>query len=403
MNISVFRLKIVAVLYIISSVALTGCKKELKHDGYTINGNVKGLDNGWVKLVETQGTRTSPKTLDSTEIVNGHFAFKGKVEVSDMVNLQINKKSTRFMLENSNITIEIDWSTVKPNDWEFTPEISGSKTHDEYSKMQEKAQTVLNDPKYTKLESLRDAYAKAKKSNDSKLLEEAMSLQKELAPLFEERNAKYVKVKHDYAISNPNSPVAVHVLGYQYTEGRMSKDELKTFYNLFSGDAKETAFYKGHMTKVYKDIFENLGVGNKAPDFTLNTIDGKPLALADVKAKYRLIDFWASWCVPCRKSFPHLKELRKKYGADNFEIVGVGTADIEDKWKKAIEEDKIPWIKLFDASPSKKGRAHYGPVAKNYGVPFLPTTFLVDENQTILLRNPTKEELDAKLVELLVK
>lgn len=306
------------------------------------------------------------------------------------------------MLENSVINIDIDLSTLKAQDWRFTPKVSGSKTQEIFEKVDAEAMAVLKNPKYKELESLYEAYSKAKKSNDPKLLEEATALQKSLEPLFEERSAAYKKVLYDYARNNPSSAVAVHVLGYQYSEGRMSKEQLKEFYELFKGDAKQTTFYKNYITKVYKDVFENLGVGNKAPGFTLNMSNGKQVSLADVKGKYRLVDFWASWCVPCRESFPHLKELRKKYGTDKFEIVGVGTADVQDKWVKAIEEDQIQWIQVFDDSgENNKGRAPYGPVAKLYGVPFLPTTFLIDENQTILLRNASKEELDAKLKELL--
>ena len=111
-----------------------------------------------------------------------------------------------------------------------------------------------------------------------------------------------------------------------------------------------------------------------------------------------LVDFWASWCIPCRASFPHLKELRKQYGTEGFTIVGIGTADKEDKWRKAIEEDQTPWLHVFDKN--EEGKQMYGPVAISYSVPHLPTTFLVDRDLKIILRNPSKEELDTKLKEL---
>jgi len=388
---------------VIIALVLTNCKtKTQKHDGYTISGTIKGLENGWVKLIESGGPDSKIKIIDSTEIINGTFNFKGTVESPDIINLIIENKNDRFFLENSNINIDVDWSTVKPEDRQFTSVVSGSKTNDEYERLEAESQSIFKNPKYAPLETISEAYAKAKKSNDPKLLEEAMALQEKLSSLAEERNSEYTKMKYDYARNNPNSAVAVQFLGFQYSEGRMNKEQLKEFYNLFQGDAKKTAFYQNYITKVYKDVFENLGVGNTAPGFTLNTVDGKPLSLVDVKGKYRLIDFWASWCIPCRASFPHLKELRKKYGNDNFEIVGVGTADVEGKWRNAIDEDQISWPQIFDHSDvSAQGRASYGEVAKLYGVPFLPTTFLIDENQTILLRNASKEELDAKLKELL--
>ena len=393
-------LKITALCLLMAFYSLS-CKKEVKHNGYTINGVVKGLDSGWVKLIETGVIGEKNAVLDSTKIVNGSFEFKGKVESPDMINLAIGNKVSRFFLENSAISIEIDSSELKAKNRPFEAKVLGSKTHDEYTRMNEKAQAVFKDPKYSQLDSLGDIFAKARKSGKKEDMDKALELQKSMRALMEERSNAYISLKHNYAKNNPSSPVSVHVLGFQYSEGRMTKDQLKEFYNLFKGDARETGFFKHYITKVYKDVFENLGEGNKAPDFTLNTVNSEPLSLADVKAKYRLIDFWASWCIPCRNSFPHLKELRKKYGKDNFEVVGIGTADVEDKWRTAIKDDQIPWPQVFDISPVTNGRANYGSVAKKYGVPFLPTTFLIDENQTIILRNASHEELDAKLKELI--
>ena len=91
-----------------------------------------------------------------------------------------------------------------------------------------------------------------------------------------------------------------------------------------------------------------------------------------------------------------MKELYKKYEKDGFEVVGIGTADEEEKWKKAIKEDQTPWMHLYDSSTEHE----WGIVARLYGVPFLPTTFLMDADGKIILRNPEKKDLDAKLAEL---
>lgn len=369
--------------------------------GYTITGTIKGLSSGTVKIVEEGNRdRSKLKTINSTEIANGEFKLTGKVEHPDMVSLVINDKSSSFFLENSPIEITINWSDGKENDWRFNSTVSGSKTHDEYTKIDQEAKAVFKDPKYKVLDSLRNLVIAAKKSKNQKDMDKVSALQKELRPLMLEQSERYTSTKFNYAKANPSSPVAVHILGFQYSEGRMSKDQLKEYYNLFTGDARKTSFFKNYITKVYKDNFENLGVGNTAPDFTLKNLENNNLTLSKINAKYKLVDFWASWCVPCRNSFPHLKELRKEYKNDGFEIIGIGTADVEEKWRKAIKEDQTPWLHGFDTSPVKNGRASYGAIAKAYGVPHLPTTFLVDANNTIVLRNPTKEELDAKLKEL---
>ncbi|WP_282135774.1 redoxin family protein [Seonamhaeicola maritimus] len=395
-----FILKIIAVVIAFSSIV--SCKDKAadmpENIGYTISGTVKGLESGSIKMMET-GPRERSKivTIDSTHIVNGAFEFEGVTDKVDMVSLIVDSKyHGRFMLENSAIKVDIDVSDLNGRNMYYTPVVTGSKSHDQYATVEAQSKAVMEDPKYKALEEVRELFILAKKTNKKEDLEKAENLQKELIPLSKERMDRYKETKFDFVRNNPNSPVAVHVMGYQYTEGRMTKDQLKEFYNLFKGDARETGFFKHYITKVYKDNFENLGVGNTAPDFTLNTVEGNEQTLSKVNAKYKLVDFWASWCIPCRASFPHLKELREQYKKDGFEVVGVGTADLEDKWRKAIEEDQTPWIHVYDAG---EGRM-YGPVAKKYGVPHLPTTFLVDAKNTILLRNPTKEELDNKLKEL---
>ncbi|WP_111709916.1 TlpA disulfide reductase family protein [Lutibacter citreus] len=395
-------MKFKSVLVVLTLFAfLTSCKesvKEEKIDGYVISGTVKGIDNVYIKLTNT-GTRGSSdfKIIDSVQITNGKFSFKGKVDNVDMVSVNIDSKyHGRFMLENSVINIDIDVTDLNERNSYFTPVVKGSKSHDVFASIEEKSSAIFSEEKYKPIDELTTMFAKAKKSKDQHDMDIALAKQKELMPLIEERSNAYSKIKLDFARENPSSPVAVQVLGYQYSEGRMTKEQLKEFYHLFKGEAVKTGFYKYYMTKVYKDNFENLGVGNTAPDFTLTSVNGENITLSKVEAKYKLVDFWASWCIPCRASFPHLIELRKQYKKDGFAIVGIGTADEEAKWRKAIEEDKTPWIHVFDTNENRS----YGPVAKLYGVPFLPTTFLMDSNQKIILRNPTKEELDAKLKEL---
>lgn len=391
------------ILLIIALITMLACKNKPEaqetHTGYIITGTVKGVNNGTIKLNE-EGVqdRSKIKTINSTEIVNGTFKFKGNVEHPDMVSVIVNDKyNGRFIIENSNITLDIDVTDRNERNTYFKPIVKGSKSHDLYTEMEEKSIAALNNPKFKKIDTLRALFDKAKQSKNQKDMDIALAAQKELMPLIEEQAKERVKVKYNFVKQNPSSPVAVHVLGYQYSEGRMNDAQLKEYYNLFTGDARKTNFFKSYITKVYKDNFENIGVGNTAPDFTLKNLENTNITLSKVNAKYKLVDFWASWCVPCRASFPHLKELRKKYQKDGFEIIGIGTADVEEKWKKAIEEDQTPWLHVFDVAPVVKGRASYGPVAKAYGVPHLPTTLLLDANNTIVLRNPTKEELDTKL------
>ncbi|WP_198519446.1 TlpA disulfide reductase family protein [Cellulophaga sp. RHA19] len=397
-------MKIIKTIYItiaIVALAFTSCKNkeknQLKEDGYVITGTVNGLDNSYAKITDYQiFNQNKINVIDSVAVVDGKFKFEGKIANPDMVTLVLGEYKSNFYLENSVIEIATDVETLKDRENMFALDVKGSKGQDKYKEIEEKASAIFKDPKYDVFTEVRQMYAKAKKEGNEELLNEAVKKQESLQSLAEERRARYKNIKYDFVKANPSSAIAPYVLGVQYTEGRMSRKELKEYYEIFTGDAREATFFKTFITKIYKDNFENLGIGNTAPDFTLQTVQGEELTLSNVKGKYILVDFWASWCVPCRASFPHLKELRKQYKEKGFTIVGVGTADEKEKWKKAIEEDKTPWNHVYDVSENHA----YGPVAQSYGVPHLPTTLLIDRDRTIVLRNPSKEELDAKLKEL---
>ncbi|TVZ10421.1 thiol-disulfide isomerase/thioredoxin [Cellulophaga sp. RHA_52] len=391
----------ILVAIICVSTAFYSCKdkkkEQPKEDGYVVTGTVKGLDNSYAKITDYQlFNKDKINVIDSVPIVNGKFKFTGEIAFPDMVTLELGEYKTQFFLENSNIKISVDVSNVKNVSEKITPEVIGSKGHSQYAAVEKKSLEVFNDKKYDVFKEVRQMFAKAKKEGSDELLQEALKKQKSLQSLSQDRNERYKKSKFDFVKANPSSAVAPYVLGVQYTEGRMSREQLKEYYELFTGDARKATFFKTFITKIYKDNFENVGVGNTAPDFTLQTVQGDELTLSKVEGKYILVDFWASWCVPCRNSFPHLKELRKQYKNKGFTIVGVGTADEKEKWKKAIKEDNTLWNHVYDSSENHA----YGPVAESYGVPHLPTTLLVDSNRKIILRNPSKQELDNKLKEL---
>lgn len=385
---------------LISCLFCISCITNKAHNGYTITGTVNGAEDGtWVRLKSTPSLFTDPiVVLDSVKISNGTFMFSGKVDYIDMVNVQIEPNTNvYFYLENSAIAINVDVSKSDKGNGYNPAKVTGSITQDLYELQMQKMDSIRNQDKYSAFKGFREMVMAAKQFKDSVLMEQVKQKMDALEPLEKQQQEELKAFKINFVKNNPSSPIGPKIMGIAFSEIMMSREEMKTVYNLFKGDAVKASSF-AFIKKTYQDYVEKFVPGSVAPDFTLKTVSGENLTLSKVNAKYILVDFWASWCVPCRASFPKLKKVYSTYKNDGFEVVGVATGDKDKNWRDAIVKDQTPWLHVFDVN--KKSIGHNGDVADAYGVPFLPTTYLLDSNLKIILRNPTKEELDAKLKEL---
>lgn len=397
-------IKLLSAIVLLIALVFTSCSEKPQEGHYLIKGNVNGLDNGWVKLTASDYINQNEILIgDSVALKDGKFKLEGKVTHPDMVSLKINGKySVSFIIENSGIEIVTDITLANKRDGRLEATITGSNSHDEFEKYQQSEDTLLHQEKYKVLNDLRGKLEVAYENNDKEAIDKYRAQFSELRELMNERTKERLHAKFKYVEQHTNSVVAPYVLGFQFGESRMTKTELKKYYALFDGEAKTTAMYAFY-SKRYDDLFKKLAPGSKVPDFSLPTVDGEMITFSEVKGKYILVDFWASWCAPCRASFLDLKKMYAKYHKYGFEIVGIGTSDTEDRWRKALGEDKPTWINVFDESTEEKGKISFGSVAQDYGVPFLPTVFLIDENGIIIARQLKGEKLDKKLKELFSK
>lgn len=136
-------------------------------------------------------------------------------------------------------------------------------------------------------------------------------------------------------------------------------------------------------------------VGSVAPDFVQNNMEGKPVKLSDLRSKYILIDFWASWCGPCRKVNPDLVALYREFKGPKFEILGVSLDQDAGKWKAAVEKDQLTWLHVSDLKGWKNE------VAQQYDVRAIPQNLLLDPSGKVVARNLTIDELENQLSNLL--
>ena len=145
------------------------------------------------------------------------------------------------------------------------------------------------------------------------------------------------------------------------------------------------------------DALKNTSAGGTAPDFTLESINGKSYTLSDYHGQYVLLDFWASWCGPCKKAIPHLRELQEEY--KDLVVMSISADENLNNWRKASKELDISWINLIHDKAQKGDDC----VIKRYQANSLPTIILVDKQGKVLLKTHLPEDLDAKLADIFGK
>ena len=191
--------------------------------------------------------------------------------------------------------------------------------------------------------------------------------------------------------NNPNSIVSASILDvYASTWGRNTTTEL---YNLLSAEMKNSSY--GKNIKKFITLNKDINVGDKFVDFEQVTQQGVNAKLSNLSGNVVLLEFWASWCGPCRHENPALVKTYKAFKNKGFEIFGVSLDDNRDQWLQAIQKDNLTWTNVSELTGPKNS------AALMYGISGIPDNFLIDKSGTIIERNLRGEKLRAKLSELL--
>lgn len=328
-------LKIATIIVFIQS-----CNAKVNNiDGFTINGKIDGVKNGQVVLAKLDLVTNERVDVDSTEIRDGKFAFKGKIESPYLHTLFFNNNQDKFhfFLENSEITITGDIN-----------DIENSKT----------------------IGSREDSLFHSYKVDD----------------IFDRKLGMEIMLNYsDYCFS-------AFTAYYQFQIHNIQSDTMDIIMNGFKEPVKNSVYYE-HLNNLYNTL-RKVAISQPAPSFSVPDTAGKIVKLDHFMGKYVLIDFWASWCGPCRAANPKLIEVYNQFSDKSFTIIGISVDKNENLWKRAIESDKLPWINLSNL----KG---WDIVTENYGVKAVPQNFLLDTNGIIIGKNIEPENLIDKLAKLL--
>lgn len=385
-------------LILVAAICFTACCGANK--GYVVTGSVEGAGDGIAVLSTSSGKDVV--SADTVAMTGGTFAFEGEIPDARNANVAIIPAgeagaSFSFVLENSAIEVRGKWADVAEQYGSRRIDgvvISGSRNDDFMKAIGGVFDQVAARPEHREYHLMFEEMIRLRGEGQQ---DEANKLHDRMEPLAERFQHDLMKTQKEMILSaDKDLPAAAFYL--YFLSSWMDLEELENAFDSFDEQVR-----RAEMTtevRLFIEARKRVLPGQPAPDFTLKRPDGGSLTLSSLRGKIVILDFWASWCQPCRSSFPVMKEFYGIHGEKGVEIVGVSNDTDHDAWRKAIVEDGLPWPQVIDEYPDGKGQAR---VAELYSVPYLPTLILIDAQGTIVEHNIKKENLEARIEELLTK
>ena len=361
---------------------LSACNKkgttaDSSGNGYKITGKFKNAAEGSKVYLDELGEQQFV-SRDTAEIgKDGTFVMTGTVPETGIYKLALDPQNAiLFVLENQK-KIEFEADANKLSE---TYTVKGSKD----SELLKELNGLMMAPQ-KQMEGLKSRYMAASSAGQ----QDSVKAIEAAAAKIQDKSGKNFKafIRH-----NPNSIMAVYstLTLINPEEEYPFADSMLTVFKKTQPSSKYTKALNERLTKL-----GSVTIGHQAPDITLAAPDGSTKSLSSLKGKYVLIDFWASWCGPCRRENPNVVKMYNKYKDKGFEIFGVSFDQNKEKWEKAIADDKLTWSHVSDLKGWESS------AAKLYNITAIPHTVLIDKEGKIIAKNLRGAALEAKLAEVL--
>ncbi len=377
--------KVILLLLIITAYSCN-TQDPLPPNTYEVTVTAKGVVNGlrsYIKIINEKGKEFS---VDTAIVMNETFKFTGKIDKPTLRVLSVNSITGNipFVLEPGRIAIEITKDNITDS------KVIGSKNNDIYNQYKlnylERVNAIADN---------NNVAAEARKNNDSKLLRE-----------LKEKNKSLINSRNDYAFDfiaeQPNSDVSLLILESQLIGRNQNIEKLKNSMVALEDVINKNEANKSIGNKLQtfisiKDAQANLEIGKIAPGFSAPKPNGDMLALNDIKGKATIIDFWASWCKPCRRENPNVVKVYQKYHDKGLEIISVSLDrdGQKERWLKAIDDDNMNWHHVSNLKFWNE------PVARLYNVSGIPATFILDEDGKIVAKKLRGDALERQIAQML--